>query len=116
MTETPFKVRRSKWRTITVNVEVDAEVRVIECLEMLDDEDLIEELEKRDLAKKRIEVTDDRDELLREALDCLRHGDAEEATLLLERVLFPKFKSVELCEREFKLARGVSVSPQDQQP
>jgi hypothetical protein len=108
--EAPQKYR-NKWRTVTV--EVDAEVPVREVLEHLEDEDLLEELEKRQLEKKKIEVADDRDELLREALDCLHRGDVAETTLILERALFPKFKSIELCEREFKIARAKALPPSE---
>jgi hypothetical protein len=111
MSEAPIKPRRSKWRTITV--EVDAEVSVRECLEYLDDEDLIEEMEQRDLARKKLDVSDERDEMLRDAIDLLQKGEMAETILMLERALFPKFKSVELCEREFNKLKDCTVTPTD---
>ena len=98
--------KRYKYRTITV--EVDAEVCVRDVLEYLDDEDLIEELEKRQLEKKKIEVADERDGMLREAIDLLQRGDVAETVLLLERILFPKFRSLSLCEEQFKKLAAAS--------
>lgn len=68
-------------------------------------EDLVAELAKRDA--KHIGVFNAGDGIYHDALAALKRGDAEYAELLLERALFPKFRTEADCMK----AMALSASP-----
>lgn len=90
-------------RGTTISVTTDVEIDPWDVLEELNDEEILEEVERRDLNKKveaRRKLADPLD-LLEDALDALRRGDSAEAVFILERTLHPKFPSIEVCEKKF---------------
>jgi ADP-dependent phosphofructokinase/glucokinase len=99
---------RYRRRGGTIYTTADVEIDVCDVLSEISDDDLLEEIKERKLeekAKARAKLADPFD-LLEDVMDCLRHGDAREALFLLDRILHPKFASVELCEKEFAKLRG----------
>jgi hypothetical protein len=74
-------------------ISVDVEVSVAEVLGELSNEDLIQEMEDRNIDG----AIDGADELLR----CLKRGDITEAVVFLERMLHPKWRSTKLAEAAF---------------
>jgi hypothetical protein len=79
----------TKYKRYSVRLNVDAEIEIYEVMREFTDEELLNELERRN--KK--PTPQSRDALL-EAYECLIRKDAEEATLILHSLVFPKFKSV----------------------
>lgn len=103
---------RSRRRGGTIYLTADVDIDVSEVLHELSDEDLLEEIKERKLeAKAKARVTAaDPFELLDEVLESLQRGDSREALFLLERILHPKFASVEACEKQFAKVRTAVVS------
>jgi hypothetical protein len=81
-----------------LSVEVDLE----EALDACDDEMLLEEIKERKLSLGRddFEPMDD----LRDAHEELLRGRPATALAILERLLFPKWRSTAACEMELKRA------------
>jgi RNA polymerase-interacting CarD/CdnL/TRCF family regulator len=93
--------------TIYTDTRVDVQIDVDDVIELISDEELLAEIKSRKLeegAKARIKASDPFD-LLAEVVDWLRAGDTREALLILERIMHPKFSSLELCEQEFAKLR-----------
>lgn len=102
-------VRNAKRRGSTIYLTVDADVEIYpdEVLDQLSDDDLLEEIKKRNLSAKAKHIEPLQD-FAEEILSALRSRDYEEAELLLERILHPKFSTIALCEAEFKKLQGVA--------
>jgi hypothetical protein len=98
------RIRRGYNGSVTVDVDVDVNDVLVE----LDDDALLAECKAREI--KAPIVADEHPDLLQDLLDLLRRGDCEEATLLLERTIHPKFGSLELCEKEFASLKASAVS------
>ena len=70
-------------KTLSVNVDVEQD----EVLDMISDDDLVAELGLRNAGRTHLNT-------VREVIDLIKVGDAEEAILRLEREFWPKWKSV----------------------
>lgn len=92
-------VRRKYNGSISVDVDVD----INDVLDEMDDEVLLAECKAREIQSPT--VVDEHPDLLNELLDLLRRGEPEEAILLLERNIYPRFGSIELCEKAFAEVR-----------
>lgn len=92
---------RRRFASRTVEVEVNIE----DVLSELDDDQILEEALSRKLGDK---IGDG--ELVEDLLRCLKRGDAAEAIVLLERTLYPKYQSIEICEKAFASLRGKAAS------
>jgi hypothetical protein len=102
----------------TIYTTADVEIDVCDVLSEISDDDLLEEIKDRKLeekAKARAKLADPLD-LLEDVMDFLRRGEAHEALFLLDRILHPKFASVELCEKEFAKLRGNGAVGQSRSP
>lgn len=94
-----------------VRINVDAEVFCDEVLDQISDEILLEAIANRKLEDKlraRQQLSSP-DALIEDAISALRAGDPAEALLILERTVYPKFKTLELCERA---AAALSSQPE----
>jgi hypothetical protein len=94
-------------RRRSVSVVVDAEVDV--SLADVTSEDLIDELEGREAmpdARKGMDAVPEG--VLDDLLAMLRSGDIDEAILLLERTIEPKWKNEKAAENAYKMARQSS--------
>lgn len=102
--------RRRKYSDLSFNVDVD--IPLWELLEALNDEDLLEEIKSRQLAvgQANAEPLADLSEALRSIWERLHANDADEALLIAERYLFPKFKSIEACETKLKELRPAATT------
>lgn len=100
--------RRHKSTIYTEARHVDVEIDLDEVIEQISDDELLAELTHRKLdekARARLKASDPM-ELLGEVMDWLRIGDTREAILVLERIMHPKFSSLELCEKEFQARKS----------
>jgi hemerythrin superfamily protein len=68
-------------------------------------DDFTTEQLKRELEKRKQDDVDDARENLIRALHCLQDGDTAEAEYLLERTLYPKFKSFDQTMQLYASAR-----------
>ncbi len=84
-------------------VTVDVDIDVDDFLDNLTNEDLLAELRSREIQGPALGCEEAE---AKRALDCLRRGDVEEAALILERALFPKFKNLGMCMSQFAKAKG----------
>lgn len=94
-----------------IYVYTDVEIDICDAMEAISDDDLLEEVKERkleDKLKDKIKAAVDPFEMLEEVVDWLKRGDAAEALLVLDRIMHPKFSSVEICDREFRAARKLS--------
>lgn len=73
-------------------------IDVTEILDEIEDDVLLEEVAARKLSPARPGETVDLD-ILREAYDELQRGRVTEARSILDRLLFPKWKSPRACEQ-----------------
>lgn len=73
----------------------------------VDTDDLVAELAKRDT--KHIGAFNAGDEIYHDALAALKRGDAEYAELLLDRALFPKFRTEADCMKAMALATSTPI-------
>jgi predicted methyltransferase MtxX (methanogen marker protein 4) len=96
--------------TIYTEQSVDIEVDIDEVIDQITDEELINELKHRKLDEKARDAIRASDPLalLDEVVDWLRDGDIREAMLVLDRILHPKFSSLELCAKEFEARKSTS--------
>jgi hypothetical protein len=79
----------------TVSVDID----IADIIHQMDDDDLINECEARDIATAK-PTTDTRDELY-DALMALRAGRLADADATLERILWPKFPTLDACKVKY---------------
>lgn len=79
------------------------EVDIADIIEAIDDDDLLEEVKARGLARS-VGATDI--DIVREAYDALMRRNIDEARCILDRLLFPKWKSVERCKDEYQKTQG----------
>lgn len=84
-------------------VTVDVDIDVDDFLDNLTNDDLLAELRSRDIQGPALGC--DESEAQR-ALECLRKGDVEEAALILERAIYPKFKNLGSCMSLFAKVKG----------
>ncbi len=94
MTNDAVKQRTRSY--VDVYVEEIVSVPIKEIMESISDDQLIEEVAIRELSGK-VKHVESLQSLALEALTYLQRGDAPEATLILERALYPKFASVADC-------------------
>lgn len=93
--------------SISVRVNDYVSLDVSEVLEQLEDETLMQELQRRSANLPLASNTGDLDEVLL----LLKRGDVEEAELLLDRLLHPKFKSFSACIEQIEnTARAAKAS------
>lgn len=78
-------------------------IDICEVMDEIDDADLLEECRDRKLS---IEPNESADmDIVREAYAALERGHVAEAKSILDRILFPKWKSAKLAEQELARAR-----------
>jgi hypothetical protein len=75
-------------------------IEVEDVLDAVDDDDLLDEVRARKLSPASPGETVDLD-IVREAFDELLRGRSVEARAILERLLFPKWKTRRGCETEY---------------
>lgn len=76
-------------------------IGVSELLGEVDDDDLLDELAARKLTPAGPGETVDLD-IVREAYDAIQRGAAIEAKCILDRLLFPKWKTADRCMSQYK--------------
>lgn len=89
-------------RGSTVNVYVD--VDIYDVLSEIDDNDILEEVARRNLPQIAESGIDT--EFLMDLYEELNRGRLVEARVMLEREIFPKWKSPDACEKAFAAATG----------
>jgi hypothetical protein len=77
------------------NIDIDAD----EILDQLTDEELLEELSRRN---HNVTLFDGASYWLHEARDRLMRGDSEGALVALDRALFPSFKTLQEVVKKYK--------------
>lgn len=82
--------------SISVHTHVDLDDIFYE----IDDEDLLEELKSRKINVPKALVEDEMD-LVRDAYQELRRGSLMDAAVILERLLYPKWKALDICEKQY---------------
>lgn len=103
---------KRKQYSIHVEINDSVDINVADVLEELTDETLIDEMTRRKIEQQTAASQASVDEALPDILEMLRRGEVAEAELTLERLIFPKFKTLELCESEFKKVRNVTPDHQ----
>lgn len=92
-----MKSDRERYRRVRRrSVEVDCTVEV--GIDEFETEVLVEELRSRRAAAA--DITDDFKEEVEAAYEALRAGRSNEAEWILERLLWPKWPTVEACEEQ----------------
>lgn len=91
--------RRNRSNTVSVHVDVD----ISEVLEELSDEALLDEIAGRKLSAKLF----DAETSLEAIRTALLRNDAAGALLVVDAVLFPRFKSTGACLLAYREARGL---------
>lgn len=97
---------RRKQRYVHVSIRDSVDVDVSEVMEQLSDETLIEELKTRGAEKAAKVAQETQEDGLEGLLEMLQRGQYDDAILALERMIHPKFHSLEACMREFTLAKA----------
>lgn len=89
------------------------QIDVSEFLHEATDEDILAEVKSRKLVIASEGTTVLSGDLCEDAYQRLLRGDAAEALLCLERALYPKWRSEELCRAAYQQARlyGPSATP-----
>jgi hypothetical protein len=95
-----------KSRSGYVTAEAEVDIYVDDLIEEVAGEVLIEEVAKRGLSARGALGCDEA--AAREAVDWLRRGEPDEALLILERALFPKFDSIAACMKRLHEISGAS--------
>ena len=90
----------AKRRAYSSYVSIDVDIADI--IHQMDDDDLIDECEARDIATAK--PTADTREELHDALVALRSGRLADADTLLERILWPKFTTLDACKIKYASA------------
>lgn len=79
-------------------------VDVADVIDEIRDEDLLAEVKARDLSLPTINEPTDMD-IVREAYEALLRGHAPEARCILDRLVFPKWKTVSAALNQYEFAR-----------
>lgn len=88
----------ARYRTVAVSIDV------ADVIDALHDEDLLSEVKARHLSLPTINEPTDID-IVREAYNALLRGSAAEARCILERLVFPKWKTVSAALNQYEFAR-----------
>jgi hypothetical protein len=87
-------------------IEVMVDVEVCNVIDEISDDDLLEEVSHRGLkVAPEVDPMID-DAFLNDLYEELRRGRTVEARVMLERFLFPKYRSLEASEQAFLAAKG----------
>lgn len=80
------------------------EISFSEFIDELDDDDLLDEVHRRNLSTNADGETTDI-EIVKEAYEAIQRGRLVEARVLLDRMLFPKWRCREDCQKNFELTQ-----------
>lgn len=84
---------------------IDVPVEISDVVGELSTEELIEELKSRGKKPQTMDGFEDGLKEVREAIRDKRFDDAEAA---LDRIIWPKFRSIEDCEQAYTTTKGIS--------
>lgn len=93
-------------RRSSLTIRTDVDIDIDEVMEELSDEDLSEELNRRQSKKAGSAMAGRND--LKDAYDALLRNDKEEAVLILHALLFPRFPSPAAAFAEVLKSKGVA--------
>lgn len=99
--------KRRRGSTINVYVDVD----IYDVLSEIDDDDILEEVARRNLPQIAESGIDT--EFLMDLYEELNRGRLVEARVMLEREIFPKWKSPDACQAAFATTKGKSDDRSD---